>query len=76
MYLLFLLCNCIYLSEFVRADFGKEGEPASNITCMVNIDADAPESEIDELIRHVDTIAEIHNTLRKGVNVVLQIDGR
>lgn len=57
----------------VTGEFGMEGEPASNISYMVNIQSDTPENEISELINHVDTVAEIHNTLRKGVKVSLQI---
>ena len=58
----------------VFGEFGKEGEPASNINYKVNIQSDASQNEISELIDHVDTIAEIHNTLRKGVKVSLLTD--
>lgn len=58
----------------VLGTFGKEGEPASNITYQVNIDADCSQEEVDKLVVHVDTIAEVHNTLRKGMEVVLQQD--
>ena len=53
-------------------NFGKEGESASGITYSVTMDAPAssPE-EISDLVNHVDKIAEIHNTLRKGVAVSL-----
>ena len=54
--------------------FGKEGEPASNINYRVNIQSDAPPNEISALIDYVDKIAEIHNTLRKGVAVSLLAD--
>lgn len=57
----------------VSGQFGKEGEPASNITYEANVQA--PKSspqEISDLIAHVDSIAEIHNTLRKGVSVTLK----
>ena len=56
----------------VTGEFGMEGEPASNISYKVNIESDTPKNEIIELINYVDTVAEIHNTLRKGVNVSLQ----
>lgn len=59
----------------VSGDFGKEGEPASNISYHVSIESDTPKNEIIKLISDVDTVAEIHNTLRKGVNVSLQIRG-
>lgn len=57
----------------VSGQFGKEGEPASNITYQANVQA--PESspqEIADLIAYVDSVAEIHNTLRKGVSVTLR----
>ena len=59
----------------VSGEFGMEGEPASNITYHANIQSDTPKNEILDLIQHVDTVAEIHNTLRKGVNVSLQSEG-
>lgn len=78
-------CNDIYreaakrkinvqsVNVVVDGNFGKEGEPGSNITFMVNVEA--PENspaEIADLIAYVDQIAEIHNTLRQGVAVTLQ----
>jgi uncharacterized OsmC-like protein len=56
----------------VTGEFGTEGEPASNISYKVNIESDTSEKEIIELINYVDSVAEIHNTLRKGVKVSLQ----
>ncbi|HYF68580.1 MAG TPA: OsmC family protein [Ohtaekwangia sp.] len=55
----------------VFGDFGGEGEPASNISYKVNIQSDHDEIEINNLINHVDKVAEIHNTLRKGTKVDL-----
>lgn len=55
----------------VSGFFGKEGEPASNITFKADVQSDAPEKEIEALIAHVDKIAEIHNTLRHGAKVTL-----
>ncbi|RFS16517.1 OsmC family protein [Emticicia sp. C21] len=58
----------------VSGEFGKEGEPASNITYEVSIEADNHSPvEIAELINHVDTLAEVHNTLRQGVSVKLKL---
>ena len=52
----------------------KEGESASNIIYEVKIQSpDNSRHEIAELINHVDRIAEIHNTLRKGASVTLKI---
>jgi len=52
-------------------DFGGEGEPGSNFQYKVNVIADATPEEIDALIRYTDQIAEIHNTLRKGLSITL-----
>lgn len=57
----------------VSGKFGKEGEPASEISYKVNVGAkNHSENEINELIQFVDSVAEIHNTLRKGINVDLK----
>ena len=55
----------------VLGDFGKEGEPASNVIYKVDIQSEHSRKEIIDLIKHVDTVAEIHNTLRKGIEVNL-----
>lgn len=56
----------------VSGEFGNEGDPASNIMYDVHIQSNAPQQAIQELIHHVDKIAEVHNTLRKGVSVSLK----
>jgi uncharacterized OsmC-like protein len=56
----------------VTGEFGNEGEAASNISYEVKIQSDNPENEIADLINHVNTVAEIHNTLRQGVKVSLR----
>lgn len=57
----------------VAGEFGKEGQPASNIGYEVKIDSPGSSAvEIADLIRHVDSVAEIHNTLRKGMPVTLK----
>lgn len=55
-----------------RGEFGSEGEPGKNFIYKAKVIADAPGEIIDEMIRYVDGIAEVHNTLRKGINVKLQ----
>lgn len=56
----------------VSGEFGKEGEPVSNIAYQVKISApDHDQKEIDDLICYVDMIAEIHNTVRQGVEIKL-----
>lgn len=58
----------------VSGSFGKEGDPASNITFKADVQSDAPKQLIDALIADVDKIAEIHNTLRRGATVTLLPD--
>jgi hypothetical protein len=52
-------------------EFGAEGEPGSNFKYKANVISNAPTAEIEELIDYVDQIAEIHNTLRKGLSISL-----
>lgn len=63
--------SIIGLKVTVSGDFGAEGEPASNIIYHVSIQSDHQENEITDLINYVDKVAEVHNTLRKGVKVDL-----
>lgn len=55
----------------VSGVFGAEGEGAKDITYSARVTADASEAEILELMRHTDTVAEIHNTLRGAALVQL-----
>jgi uncharacterized OsmC-like protein len=55
----------------VEADFGSAGEPGRNFVYKVAVKADASDTEIQELIRYTDTVAEIHNTLRLGAPIRL-----
>lgn len=56
----------------VSGQFGKEGETGKNITYTARVVApgESPET-IRELVQYVDSIAEIHNTMRKGTAIVL-----
>ena len=77
-------CNDIYreaskrkmiidsVSVIVAAKFGNEGEPASRITYQVNVQSPHSKQEIHALVAYVNNIAEIHNTLRMGIQVNLQ----
>lgn len=57
----------------VSGEFGKEGEPGFNIQYEANVKSSgSTDREIKDLIRDVDRVAEIHNTLRKGVSVTLK----
>ncbi len=51
--------------------FGAEGEAGSDFSYKANVMANASQNEIDDLITHTDTVAEIHNTLRKGLSITL-----
>lgn len=55
----------------VRGKFGDPGEPATNIRYSAMVTASVPEAVIVDLMRHTDTVAEIHNTLRAGASVEL-----
>jgi uncharacterized OsmC-like protein len=55
----------------VNGDFGGPGDGASNVIFRAKVTADAPEAEIDDLMRYTDTVAEIQNTLRAMTPVTL-----
>ena len=55
----------------VEAEFGESGEPARRLGYHVRVEARADEAEIADLIRHTDRVAEIHATLRLGIDVSL-----
>ncbi|HEY3369619.1 MAG TPA: OsmC family protein [Prolixibacteraceae bacterium] len=54
-----------------NGEFGAEGEAGTHFTYQAHIRSDEPAAEIEELIQYTDRIAEVHNTLRKGVNITL-----
>jgi organic hydroperoxide reductase OsmC/OhrA len=55
----------------VNGDFGAEGEHAKNVTYRAKVSAQASEQEIQDMMRFVDTVAEIQNTLRIETPLVL-----
>ena len=55
----------------VNGDFGAEGDPAKNVTYHAKVFAQASEDDIREMMKFTDTVAEIQNTLRNGLPVVL-----
>jgi uncharacterized OsmC-like protein len=55
----------------VAGTFGSPGEPARDISYRVHVRADAPQAEIDGLIRSTDAVTEIRNTVRTGCAVKL-----
>jgi organic hydroperoxide reductase OsmC/OhrA len=76
-------CNDIYLEAAkrgisvtgvevtVEGDFGGEGEPARNVTYSARVSAHAEESDILDLMKRADEVAEIQNTLRIATPVTL-----
>jgi organic hydroperoxide reductase OsmC/OhrA len=76
-------CNDIYREAAIRniqvekvevevnGDFGAEGEPAQNVSYRARVHAKGTEGEIRALMQYTDTVAEIQNTLRAGVDVKL-----
>lgn len=78
-------CNDIYREAIKRGirvesvevtvdgDFEAEKMPATNIGYHPIVKADASDTEIQDLILYTDSIAEIHNTLRIGTPVRLEL---
>jgi|KBSMisStandDraft_5_1062788.scaffolds.fasta_scaffold135598_4 uncharacterized OsmC-like protein len=54
------------------AEFGAEGHPASRLSYHVVVRARAAEADIRDLVANTDKVAEVHNTLRLGMPVVLE----
>lgn len=52
-------------------DFGAEGEPGFNFKYKASVSSSASPQEINDLINYTDKVAEIHNTLRKGLSITL-----
>lgn len=55
----------------VEGEFGAEGEPAKNVSYRAKVTAPASADEIRELMQQTDRVAEIQNTLRLGISVIL-----
>jgi organic hydroperoxide reductase OsmC/OhrA len=53
------------------AEFGAPGAAATRLAYRVRVEARATEQAIRELIEHTDRVAEIQNTLRLGLPVLL-----
>jgi organic hydroperoxide reductase OsmC/OhrA len=54
------------------AEFPGIGLAANNIQYRANIQSPASQAEIARLLQETDAVAEVHNTVRAGVPVVLQ----
>ena len=55
-----------------EAEFGAPGEPAKRVAYRVQVAARASQIAIRDLIVHTDSVAEVQNTLRRGMAVVLE----
>jgi uncharacterized OsmC-like protein len=55
----------------VEGEFGKEGEPACQVTYHARVKAVEDEERIQNLMRVTDRLAEVQNTLRDCVPVTL-----
>jgi len=76
-------CNDIYREAAKRGitvsgvavectgEFGAEGEPGTNFQYKPIITSNATPQQLEELISHTDTIAEIHQTIRQGLHITL-----
>lgn len=56
----------------VSGEFGGAGESARHVSYRAKVAAQAAPEEIRDLMLHTDRVAEIQNTLREGVPVVLE----
>jgi organic hydroperoxide reductase OsmC/OhrA len=77
-------CNDIYREAAKRsievvevkvtanAEFASEGMPASRVAYHASVRARATERAIRDLIVHTDRVAEVQNTVRLGIPVVLE----
>ena len=55
----------------VSGEFGAEGKAARNVSYRADVVAKAPREQVLDLMRHTDSVAEIQNTLRSSLPVVL-----
>ena len=55
------------------AEFPGVGLAATNITYKARVSSVASPAQIAELMRVTDSVAEIHNTIRSGANVTLEL---
>ena len=60
------------VSVEVDGDFPSRGSASTPIDVAVTIDADAPDAVVDQLLAEVDRVAEIPNSLRGTVPVVIR----
>jgi organic hydroperoxide reductase OsmC/OhrA len=53
-----------------RADFDAVGRGAANVRYRARVDSPASDAEVAALLERTDAVAEVHNTLRAGADVV------
>ena len=56
----------------VDGDFPARGAPSTPITVVVDIEADADDGQLDRFLEEVDRVAEIPNSIRGTVPVVIR----
>ena len=78
-------CNDVYREAALRgievsrvtvhvdAHFGAPGEPARGVQYRADVAARASEQDIRALMLHTDAVAEIQNTLRRGMGVEFSV---
>lgn len=54
-----------------NGSFGGAGETGSNFNYKTNVISSASPEEIEDLVAYTDSIAEVHNTLRGGIQITL-----
>jgi uncharacterized OsmC-like protein len=57
----------------VEGEFGAEGEGAKHVVYQARVKSAATQQEVRDLLTHTDSVAEVHNTLRAGTAVTLEI---
>lgn len=55
----------------VTGNFGADGQAGTNFQYNVTVKSDEPGEKITALIQQTDRMAEVQNTLRKGIDVIL-----
>jgi uncharacterized OsmC-like protein len=78
-------CNDIYREAAKRnlvvrsvqvecyGEFGSDGQPGTKFSYRPVIESDEPPESIRELVAATDEIAEIHKTLRQGIEIKLEV---
>lgn len=55
----------------VESEFGGPGDPARTLAYSVRVESPEDRDVIEDLVRATDRLAEVHNTIRAGLPVVL-----